>query len=331
MKTRLSHIIALSLMLSASSVHAADRTPTLQRSAVIEMADVEGRIDHMAVDISGHRLFVAALGNNTLEVLDLKQGSRLHTIAGLREPQGVAYLPDSGRIVVANGEDGACRVFDGHSYGEITRIDFKADADNVRYDALAKRVYVGYGAGALGVVDVERMTRGTNIPLSGHPESFQLEAHGSRIFVNVPSAKQIAVVDRSKGNIIATWPLDSPAANFPMAVDQEGRHLLIGCRKPARLAVIDAETGKVTGSVSCSGDTDDLFYDAQRERIYVSGGDGTISVFGRSDPDHYRLLETIATAAGARTSLFVPATNALYLAVPHRARQKAAIWVYKAP
>lgn len=316
---------------SAVPLRAAEgHAPTLRRAGTIALRDVAGRIDHMAVDLKGNRLFVAALGNNTLEVLDLKRGGRLHTIAGLREPQGVAYLPEIDRIVVANGEDGTCRVFDGQSYGEVARIELGADADNVRYDAAARRVYVGYGGGAMGTIEIERMARGPHVSLPGHPESFQLEAGGNRAFVNVPSAKQIAVIDREKMAVVAAWPLEGLDANFPMTLDEKGRRLLVGCRKPARMAVVDTTTGKITDSLPCSGDTDDLFYDAQRERVYLSGGEGTISVFGRSDPDHYQLLETIPTAAGARTSLFVPATGTFYLAVPPRPQQEAGIWIYRA-
>ena len=150
------------------------------------MPGVEGRIDHMAADIQGHRLFVAALGNNTLEVLDVKEGKRLHTITGLHEPQGVAYLPRAGRIVVANGEDGSCRFFDSQTYQPTARIDCKEDADNVRYDDHADRIFVGYGKGALAEIDLTKLTRVADLRLPGHPESFQLESHGSRFSSTSP-------------------------------------------------------------------------------------------------------------------------------------------------
>ncbi len=309
----------------------AAENPPLELVRTIPMPGVEGRIDHMAADIDGQRLFVAALGNNTLEVLDVKQGKRLHTITGLCEPQGVAYLPHAGRIVVANGNDGSCRFFDSHTYQLTVQIDCKEDADNVRYDDQADRIFVGYGKGALAEIDLTMLKRVTDIRLPGHPESFQLEKQGSRVFINVPDARQVAVVDRKQGELVAHWPMEEFQANFPMALDEENHRLLVGCRKPARLVVLNTRSGKVVDSQLCSGDTDDVFYDARRRRIYVSGGEGSLSVFQQTDADHYNLLATVPTAPGARTSLFVSAASRLYVAVPHRGKQQAEIWEYRTP
>ncbi|MEI8372257.1 MAG: hypothetical protein WCJ35_05395 [Planctomycetota bacterium] len=252
-------------------------------------------------------------------------------LTGLREPQGVAYLPRAGRIVVANANDGSCRFFDSRTYQPIVQIDCKEDADNVRYDDQANRVFVGYGNGALAEIDLTKMKRVTGIRLPGHPESFQLEKQGSRVFINVPNARQVTVIDRKRGELVARWPMEEFQANFPMALDEENHRLLVGCRKPARLVVLDTRSGNVVTSQACSGDTDDVFYDARLRRIYVSGGDGSLSVFQQKDADQYRLLATIPTAPGARTSLFVSAANRLYIAVPHRGKQQAEIWEYRTP
>jgi hypothetical protein len=315
----------------ATAQTGAAQQPPLEKVRTIPMPGVEGRIDHMAVDIERHRLFVAALGNNTLEVLDLERGNRLHTIIGLREPQGVAYLSRAGRIVVANGKDGSCRFFDGQTYQPIAQIDCGEDADNVRYDEHGDRIYIGYGQGALAEIDPVKLARVADIQLPGHPESFQLESKGSRIFVNVPSAREVDVIDREKALLVARWPMEAFQANFPMALDEANHRLLVGCRKPARLVVCDTRSGKLIASLPCVGDTDDVFYDGRLHRVYVSGGEGSVSVFQQADADHYNLLATAPTAPGARTSLFVPATNRLYIAVPHRNKQQAEIWEYKAP
>lgn len=307
---------------------AAEKLP-LEKVQVIPLLGVEGRIDHMAADIDGHRLFVAALGNNTLEVLDTERRKHLHSITGLREPQGVAYLSLAGRIVVANGEDGSCRFFDSKTYQPIAQIDCKEDADNVRYDSHAHRIYVGYGKGALAEIDLTKQTRIADIRLPGHPESFQLENKGSRIFVNVPNARQIAVIDRKGLVVLDHWPMEEFQSNFPMALDETNHRLLVGCRKPARLVVLDSQSGKVMASEPCTGDTDDVFYDNRLHRVYVSGGEGSISVFQQTDGDHYQLLATIPTASGARTSLFVAEKARLYVAVPHRGQQQAEIWEMK--
>ena len=239
----------------------------------------------------------------------------------------IAYIPSSDRIVVACGGDGTCRILDGRTYRQTTTIDCQSDADNVRYEAATGRFFVGCGNGALAVIDLEQARRIASIPLPGHPESFQLEANGKRIFVNVPTARQIAVIDRERQAVVATWPVEKAEANFPMALDEA--HVLIGCRKPGKLLTIDFETGKTVAVSPCVGDTDDLFWDSQRKQVYVSGGEGLISVFAHTGADSYRLLRTIPAAAGARTSLFVPATNSLYLAVPHVGAQQAEIWVYE--
>lgn len=316
------------LLLLAPTIEAEDQIPT-KATRAIALPGVEGRIDHLAVDLKGERLFVAALGNNTLEVLDLAAGRRIHTISGLHEPQGVAYLPASNLIVVANGGDGSCRVFDGRAYQEKAKIDCKEDADNVRYDAATGRIFVGYGQGAVAAIDLTKQQRIADISLPGHPESFQLETKGKRIFVNVPSARQIAVIDREKKAVVATWPVNEAQANFPMAFDEGNHRLLIACRKPARLLVFDSETGRRVASEACSGDADDLFYDREQKRVYVIGGEGAVSVFQQDGPDRYRLTGTVPTASGARTGLFVPETGHLYVAVPHREGQQGEIRDYR--
>ena len=302
---------------------------SLHEIQTIPLPGVEGRIDHFGVDVQGQRLFVSALGNNTVEVLDLQHGKRLTSITRLREPLGVFFVPNENKIFVANGEDGTCRVFDGSSYKLLATVNFTNDADNVRYDARQKQIYVGYGAGALGILDATTGRKIGEIPLRAHPESFQLEGSGQRIFVNMPDANHtIAVVDRTKRSVITTWPVEAQA-NFPMSLDEVDHRLLVVTRKPPTLVVLDTESGKQVASYPAVGDADDAFYDAVRKRVYISGGEGFIDIFAQSSPDHYQLTGRIRTASGARTSLFVPALNRFYLAVPHRGNQKAEVRAYE--
>ena len=322
-------VLLVGLLACATSWQAAE-TSALQQVQTIPLANVEGRIDHFSVDIQGKRLFVSALGNNTLEVIDLQAGKRATSISGLKEPQGVLYVPGLNKIFVTNAGDGTCRIFDTGSYHPIDTLRFSSDADNVRYDAARKQVYVGYGEGALGIIDATTNKLLGEIPFRGHPESFQLETSGPRIFVNVPTDGHIAVVDREKRAIVATWPIEEARANFPMALDEPDHRLFVVSRKPARLLVLDARSGKVLVSLPSVGDADDVFYDAAHKRIYISGGEGFLEVFKQDDADHYRRIERIGTASGARTSLFVPELNRLYLAVPHRGSQGAEIRVYEA-
>ena len=299
----------------------------LRPAGSIPLPDVEGRIDHLGVDLTGKRLFVAALGNNTLETVDVTGLRVIKSVGGLHEPQGIRYLPESRRIVVANGGDGAVVFFDGSTFAIAATAKLSGDADNVRDDAKAGRVYVGYGSGALAVLDTNGKVLG-DIRLSGHPESFQLEAGGPRIFVNVPSAGQIAVVDRDKRAVTATWPVSEARANYPMALDESRHRLFVGCRSPARMLVYDTESGKMISSVNIVGDTDDLFYDAAKKRLYVIGGGGFITVIEQQDADHYRTIQSLATAPGARTGLFVPELGQLFVAVPHRGAQRTEVRVY---
>jgi DNA-binding beta-propeller fold protein YncE len=300
----------------------------LRPAGTIELPRVEGRIDHLAVDLDGQRLFVAALGNNSLEVADLTGMKVIKSVAGLEEPQGVRYLPAVRRIVVANGGNGEVRFFDAGTFAVTSTAKLSGDADNVRFDAKAGRVYVGYGNGALAILETDGKLLG-DIRLSGHPESFQLESGGPRIFVNVPSAGQIAVVDRDKRAVVTTWPVTAARANYPMALDEPHHRLFIGCRNPARLLVYDTESGRTISSIEIVGDTDDLFYDAAKRRIYVAGGEGFITVLDQQDADRYVASQRLPTAAGARTALFVPELGRLFLAVPHRGNQRAEIRIYE--
>ena len=307
----------------------AQQPPTLKLVQTIPLPGVQGRFDHSAIDGKGHRLFVSALGNDTLEVLDVSAGTRIKSVTSLHKPTGAFYLAEQNRIAVANGDDGTLRIFDGVSYELVDRVGSLDDADNVRYDAKAKLIYVGFGEGALGIIDSATMKQTGSIKLAAHPESFQLEANGPRIFVNVPGAKQIAVVDREKRTVSATWPMTDFKANFPMALDDPNHELFIGCRQPPRLVVLAAATGKLLASVEISGDTDDLFFDAKRQRIYVSCGEGFLDVIQRRDGDHFERLARLATRAGARTSFFSPELDRLYLAVPQRGGRQAEVRVYQ--
>ena len=325
-KCFLTLLVAFTVCLARGQAQPAEPLRLVQ---TIPLPNVEGRIDHFGVDTEGERLFVSALGNNTLEILDLRAGRRIRNIDSLAEPQGVSFVREFNKVFVANGKDGSLRIFDGNSFQPITRLDFTDDADNVRYDRVTKRIFVGYGDGALGIVDAASGKRLGDIKLDAHPESFQLETSGPRIFINVPKAGHIAVVDRERRAVIARWPVVTARANFPMALDETKHRLLVTCRKPAELLVFDIALGKQVTSLPVVGDADDMFYDPQRHRIYISGGEGFISVIEQRDADHYQEVAKIPTASGARTSFFVPESRRLYLAVPHRGGQDTEIRVYE--
>jgi DNA-binding beta-propeller fold protein YncE len=302
---------------------------TIKLAQTIPLPGVEGRIDHFAFDAAGARLFVCALGNNSVEVLDLRKGERIHSINGLASPQGIAYIPKFDRLFVANDKGGVCKIYDGKSFQEIGELNFKDDADNVRYDDATKKVYVGFGNGGIGIIDATQGEMIGSISLSAHPEAFELEKNGKRIFVNVPNARHVAVIDRNQGKVVATWKTDLAFGNFPMALDETNHRLFVGCRIPSRLVVLNTESSEVVTKINISADPDEIFYDGKRHRIYAICGSGKIDIIEQTDPNTYKALTKIDTADGARTGLFVPERDNLFVAVPHRGSQAAEIRCYQ--
>jgi hypothetical protein len=223
-----------------------------------------------------------------------------------------------------------CNIYDTNSFQLIGKTDFADDADNVRYDdSASKRIYVGFGSGGIGIINAVDGKQVGSIKLAAHPEAFELERQGHRIFVNVPTARHVAVIDRDKGEVIATWKTDGAFANFPMALDEANHRLFVGCRLPSKLVVLDTASGKTVTSVGISGDPDDIFYDSRRHRVYVICGAGKIDIIDQTDANTYKALAKINTADGARSGLFVPERDALFVAVPHRGSQRAEIRRYQ--
>jgi DNA-binding beta-propeller fold protein YncE len=317
------------LFCSVAMVVAAQDSTLLLLKQTIPLPGVEWRIDHLDVDISGQRLFVCALGNNTVEVIDLNKGDRIHTISDLGAPQGVAFVPELNRLLVANENGGVCDIYDAKSFQLIGKMEFGDDADNVRYDSASKRIYVGFGSGGIGIINAIEGKAVGSIKLAAHPEAFELEKQGHRIFVNVPNDRHVAVIDRDKGEVIATWKTDGAFGNFPMALDEAHHRLFVGCRIPSKLVVLDTESGKPVTSVGISGDPDDIFYDSKRHRVYVICGAGRIDIVDQTDANTYKVLTKINTVDGARSGLFVPEKDALFVAVPHRGSQRAEIRRYQ--
>jgi len=301
----------------------------LKLKQTIPLSGIEGRIDHFAFDPAGERLFVCALGNNTVEVLDLQKGERVHSITGLGAPQGVGYVPGVNRLFVANDKGGICKIYDGKSFQQISELNLKDDADNVRYDSATGKVYVGFGSGGIAIVNATDGKQIGSIKLSAHPEAFELEKNGRRIFVNVPNARQVAVIDRDKGEVIAKWQTDRAFGNFPMALDEANHRLFVGCRLPSKLVVLNTDSGNVVVKIGISGDPDEVFYDNKHHRIYTICGAGKINILDQIDPNTYAVSTKIDTTDGARTGLFVPERHALFVAIPHRGSQDAEIREYE--
>jgi YVTN family beta-propeller protein len=320
---------ALLLILAAGSARAEEPAGPLQLERTIALADVAGRIDHLSVDLRRNRLFVAELGNGTVDVIDLATGNSIDRISGLAEPQGIAYAPASDRLVVANGGDGTVRVFRGDDFSAAGAIDLGQDADNVRVDPRNGHVLVGYGSGGIAVLEPASVSKLADIRLAVHPEGFQLEPGGGRIFVNLPDARQIGVLDLESNRQTASWTVPDLNSNYPLAVDESGSLLTTLFRSPPRLVLLDTQSGAVVANLDACGDADDVFFDAPRQWIYISCGEGAVEVFQSEGATTHR-LGRIRTPPGGRTSLFVPELDRLFVAVRARLlRSQASILVFR--
>jgi DNA-binding beta-propeller fold protein YncE len=321
--------LAAVLIFSVSGCKAQSQTGSLQLIETIPLQNVSGRIDHLSFDNKNNFVFVAALANNTVEVADLTNKKVIRSINNLHEPQGVAFIPESNSLVIANGDNGECAIFNAATFQKVNSIPLNDDADNVRYDVINKKIYVGYGGGGIAVIDATSFKLLNKIKLSGHPESFQINRQEKKMYVNVPDEKQIVVIDLLQNKIIAQWKNTIANANFPMALDETNRRLFIGCRHPSKLLVLDAETGKTISSFDIDNDTDDVFYNASAKEIYVSCGSGFVDVFNQIDANHYTANGKLKTNAGARTSLFIPQLHQLIVAAPARMGSNAQLMIYK--
>lgn len=304
----------------------------LQLIQRIPVPGVTGRIDHFTAYPKRRLLIFAGLGNNTVEIVNTFEAKVIQSIKGLDEPQGVLYVPEFDKIFVANAGNGTVKVFDGKTYALRKSISLgeEADTDNLRYDEASKRVFVGI-VGGIAMIDaatethVEKDLKGSG----GHSESFQLEKKGSRVFVNVPDDSSIVnVIDRKTGEL-TKWELNGAKANYPMALDEDDHRLFVVTRRPPFVVVLNTDTGKEIARVPVGGSCDDVYFDAERKRIYALGGEGFVSVVQQNDPDHYTLSANIPTTVGVRTGIFYG--TSLYVGVPAAGLEPAQIWNYGVP
>jgi WD40 repeat protein len=309
-----------------------ESTPPLVLTGQVPLEGVKGRFDHFA---SGKgKVFVSGLGNNTVEVIGIFEGTRIHEITGVPGPQGVAFSPEANKLFVAS-EKGKLYIYNADSFKLITTLNFDGGADNLRYDAATKRIYVGCGddekTSAIAAVDAMTNKRLDEVyKIGGEPESFQLEKSGPTIYVNIPDLKQIAVINRTTKEI-TRWPL-TVGQNFPMALDEADHRLFVASREPATPSVFDTITGKMIASLPGVQDSDDLYYGAEHKRIYMPGGEGFIYVFQQNDADHYSLVSRVPTVLGGRTAGYFgrqgKGFDRFYLAVPASSGAGAEIRIY---
>ena len=318
--------VALVCMAGCRARSASSEPSALGLERTIPLPQVVGRIDHLAYDARRGRVFVAELGNGTVEGVDLATGRVIGRIGGLKEPQGLAFLPGRDELAVASGGDGSVRFYRGADLAASGAMQIGADADNLRIDPTSGRLVVGYGSGVLGVIDPAARRLTAAIPLPAHPEGFQLD--DERAYVNLPEAGQIAVVHLSTGRVLASWRNPGPKWNFPLAIDPKTGEVAVVYRLPGRLVIWNAASGQVRQTLSACGDADDLFFDKPRARLYVICGQGAVDVFA-STPNGYTRMARVPTRSGARTGLFVPSLDRLFVAARASSGAEAALLVFR--
>jgi len=326
-KTNFAYFICVAFLISCSTPPSFGQG-SLKLEKEITLPGVKGRIDHIDIDVEGQTAYVAALGNNTVEVVDLKKGVVLHSVTGLSEPQGVAYISKHHELFVANGGTGECLFYNTVTFQKTGSIKYDDDADDVRYDELTDKIYVGYGGGGIGIIDAATHKQRVNIKLPAHPESFQLDSKDGKIWVNLPGAGSIGVIDIKQGKLIDQWKRVLPRSNFPMAYDAAQHRVMVGFRIPATLKVLDSRSGKELFSSVMVGEVDDFYWDDKTKQILVSGGDGSVNIF-RQTGATYKQLADIKTRNGARTSLFIPELRLFLLAARASGDRPAALLIYR--
>lgn len=319
-------LIAFQLLFSGCNAQI--QSESFKLIATIPLPNVSGRIDHLSFDSKHQRIFVAALGNNTVEVVDLKNEKVIHSIKNLHEPQGLVYIPKNNTLLVANGDNGECDIFNAESFQKTNSIKLGGDADNVRYSSTDNKIYVGYGNGGIAIIDATTFNIISKIPLSGHPESFQIDKLENKIYVNVPDKKLIEVIDLTKKIVTSKCKITEATSNFPMCLDEKNHRLFVGCRHSPKLLVIDTKTGRTITSFEIDRDVDDIFYNAATKEIYLSCGSGYIDVFKQEDANTYKAIGKISTHSGARTSLFIEEQNQLIVASPGNFYDNASLLIY---
>ena len=321
-----------------ASAHAQDHAP-LRLVQTIPMPNVKGRIDHMDVDVKNKRLFVAGLENGSVEVVDLQAGNWLKSIPGFKKPQGIAYVPSLNKLFVASGDDGMLRVFRGDTLELMDAIKLDLGPNRVAYDPHTQLLYVGYGGkdagkdyGEIGIIDAKTDKHLGDVKVAAHPSELLLDHSGKTLYVFVSIASVVQVVDTAKREVVSTWPTSSKR-NGDGALDEKNHRLLIGTRTPPEMIAMDSRTGKEAANLPTAESMDGVYFDAVRERIYVSGGRendvGYVFAYQQKDADHYEIIGKIPTKSGAGTSFWSPELNRYYVAAPAHDNDEAAILVFE--
>jgi len=326
--------VALALLLSFSVASAEKAALNLVQT--IPLPEVDGRIDHFSIDVKGRRAFLAALAKNTIEVVDLRAGRVVRTLADFAKPQGVLFVPEFNKLFIASGADGSVKTLDGTTLAVIQTAGVSLGADAIGYDPRSKEIYVGSGGGDankkqgdLSVFNVASGTQVAALTTDAHAGGSIVESHGERIFVLVPEEGQVVVLDRRTRAKVDKWAIPGIQKNVAIGLDEKSHRLFLGVRSPASIVVLDSASGAVVASVPTVAMLDGLSFDSSTRRIYTSGGEGFVDVTQQIDADHYERIARIPTGPIARTSVFVPEWRRLYVAVPRDKERGAELRVFE--
>lgn len=326
--------LALGLVLGLILAPVVQARAPLRRVGVISLPNVKGRIDHFSADVSGRRLFISALGNHTVEVVDIRSDRWLRSLSGVKQPQGEYYVTDQHKLFTADGLGGDVRVYEGANLRLLTTVKLALGPDAEAYDPVTGLLYVGYGGGAagvrhgeVGIINAVTDRHVGDIRTSAHPGTILVGRPGHTLFITVPRTHQISRIDARTGRIGMTW-LSRAGIPVSLALDRTDHRLFVGMRNPAGIEVFDSRTGGLVASLPSVGLMDGLFYDALHHRIYASGGQGYVAVYRQFSANHYGEIAKVPTGPNARTSLWVKRLDRYYVAVPAGRGRGARILVF---
>ena len=328
---RKSNLPFLALFLIAISPHAQADQP-LRLIKTVFLPGYVGDFEHFAADLKGNRLFLIAEDHKTVEVLDIRTGRRIHTIAGFGQPHAIEYLAGPNSLIVTEGdeESGAVDLVSASNYKILDKIMLPTNVDGGVFNPVNKYYYVESGAQGqdakthlLSIIDTQSFKRIGDIALPGtKSEAMAIDHSGRKLYVNLRDPDEIGVVDLLTGQLVTRWPIPEAKSQNALVLNEPNHRLFSATHTPPKLFVFDIDTGKVIASLPCAVNSDDMGYDPVRKRIYITG-DGEASVFEQHDADHYVHIAEVPTGYRARTSIFVPELNRLYLGVASRGKREA--------
>ncbi len=292
-------------------------TPTLSNAATYHVAQTfhvggEGGWDYLTVD-PDHQLLFVPRSTHTL-VLDAKTGKTVADIPGQKRNHGVALVPSVNRGFITDGEDASVVIFDLKTYQVLGKIKAEPDADGIIYDSASRKVLLVCGdAGVLIPIspelDPQKGQADPAVELGGKPEFLVADGQG-KAYVNLVDKDQVAVVDTRAMQVTGHWSTAPGGAPVGMAMDRAHRRLFIGCRKPQKLIVMNADNGTVLADLPIGAGVDATQFDGDG---FASCRDATLAVARETSPDKWEIVQTVQTALGARTMGLDPNTHSLYL------------------